>query len=235
MMFPRSRHPRDPAPAVCIIDSGIVEGHPMLADTVATARSKAYPASLGQPIPTIGTQAARHGTGVAGVALYGDLARCVTSRSFEPAASLVNARILDDDLELDPDRMPFVRQIVEDLVGACRIFNLSLGLEPSTTALSPYASDLDALAREHDAIFIISAGNLHPKLKYPDPRKLPVYPEYLFEDGRTVLQPAEALNALAVGSISTSNDPHPASPTRRGAAGKRAASPFTRCGHCATC
>lgn len=220
----------DSAPAVCIIDSGIVEGHPMLADTIVSARSKAYPARLGQPIPAPGTQAARHGTGVAGIAVYGDLARCVTSRTFEPAASLVNARILDDDLGLDPDRMPFVREIVEELAETCRIFNLSFGLEPSTAALSSYASDLDALARDHDAIFIISAGNLHPHVKYPDPAKLPPHPEYLLEDGRTVLQPAEALNALTVGSISTANDPYPASPAVRGAAGKRSASPFTRCG-----
>jgi len=53
---------------------------------------------------------------------------------------------------------------------------------------------------------------------------------YLLEGGRTVLQPAEALNALTVGSISTANDPYPASPTIRGAAGKRSASPFTRSG-----
>jgi hypothetical protein len=126
--------------------------------------------------------------------------------------------------------MPFVREIVEDLNGSCRIFNLSFGLEPSTNALSPYASDLDALARERDAIFIVSAGNLHPRLKYPSPAELPRHPEYLLESGRTVLQPAEALNALTVGSISTANDPHPASPTIRGAAGKRSPSPFTRSG-----
>ena len=227
---PEAVAPGDSAPAVCIIDSGIVEGHPMLADTIANARSKAYPASLGQPVPAAGTQAARHGTGVAGVALYGDIARCVTSKIFEPVASLVNARILDDDLGLDPDRMPFVREIVEDLTGSCRIFNLSFGLEPSTTALSPYASDLDALAREYNAIFIVSAGNLHPQLKYSNPAELPAHPEYLLDSEHSVLQPAEALNALTVGSISTTNDPYPASPTIRGAAGKRSASPFTRCG-----
>lgn len=166
-VVPEAMPPGDSAPAVCIIDSGIVEGHPMLADTIASARSKAYPATLGQPVPAAGTQAARHGTGVAGVTLYGDIARCVTSKTFEPAASLVNARILDDDLDLDPDRMPFVREIVEDLTGICRIFNLSFGLEPSTTALSPYASDLDALAREGDALFLVAAGNLHPHLNYP--------------------------------------------------------------------
>jgi hypothetical protein len=227
---PEATAPGDSAPAICIIDSGIVEGHPLLAHSIVSARSKTYPATLGHPVPAAGTQAARHGTGVAGVTLYGDIARCVTSKTFEPAASIINARILDDNVELDPDRMPFVREIVEDLAGGCRIFNLSFGLEPSTTALSPYASDLDALAREHDAIFVVSAGNLHPRWQYPDPAKLPPHPEYLLEDGRAVLQPAEALNALTVGSISTGNEPYPATPTIRGAAGKRCPSPFTRSG-----
>jgi len=222
--------PGDSAPAVCIIDSGIMEGHPLLADTIVSSRSKTYPEALGPPIPTAGTDAARHGTGVAGVVLYGDIGRCVASRTFEPVASIINARLLDDNIELDPDRMPFVREIVEELAESCRIFNLSFGLEPSTTALSPYASDLDALARERDAIIIVSAGNLHPRLKYESPAELPAYPEYLLEDGRAVLQPAEALNALTVGSISTANAPHPAAPTVRGAAGKRSPSPFTRIG-----
>jgi hypothetical protein len=220
----------DSAPALCIIDSGIIEGHPLLAETIDGARSKAYPPTLGSAIPTAGTEAARHGTGVAGVALYGDVARCVTSKSFAPAASLINARILDDKTELDPDRMPYVRMIVEDLGGICRVFNLSFGLEPCSTALSPYAADLDALARERDAIFIVSAGNLHPNLKYPFPADLPAHPEYLLEDGRNVRQPAEALNALTVGSITTNNDPHPADPAIRGVAGKRTVSPFTLCG-----
>lgn len=218
------------APPVCIIDSGIIEGHPLLADAIASARSKSYPESLGPPVPAARTQAARHGTGVAGVLLYGDITKCVSSKSFEPAASLINARILDDNIELHPDRMPYVRDIVEATAGTCRVFNLSFGLEASGAALSPYASDIDALAREHDAIFVVAAGNEHPSNKYSKPSQLPEHPLYLLEDGRAVLQPAEALNVLTVGSISTHRDPYPPNPALRGAAGKRAASPFTRAG-----
>jgi len=227
---PEAKPVGDSAPAVCIIDSGIMEGHPLLADTIASTRSRSYPESLGPPVPAARTEAARHGTGVAGVVLYGDLARCVSSKTFEPAASLINARILDDNIELHPDRMPYVRDIVEGLSLTCRIFNLSFGLEASGTALSPYASDLDALARERDALFIVAAGNEHPEGKYAKPSLLPAHPKYLLEDGRSVRQPAEALNVLTVGSISKDSDPHPVNPTVRGAAGKRALSPFTRAG-----
>lgn len=218
------------APQVCVIDSGIIEGHPLLEGAIVSARSKAYPARLGSPVPAPKTTAARHGTGVAGVALYGDVARCVTSKQFEPAAALINARILDDEAALDPERMPYVRDIVEELSTTCRIFNLSLGLDPAGAALSPYAADLDALARERDAVIIVSAGNEHPEGKYPKPSQLPPHPEHLLEEGLTVRQPAEALNVLTIGSITTSNDPHPGHPGIRGAAGKRSASPFTRAG-----
>ncbi len=227
---PAAKPPGEFAPPVCIIDSGIIEGHPLLTETIVSARSKAYPETLGSPIPAAGTHAARHGTGVAGVVLYGDLARCVTSKTFEPVASLVNARILDDNNELAPERMPYVRDIVERLDGTCRIFNLSFGLESAGAALSPYAADLDTLARERDAIFVVAAGNELPENKYPRPSQLPDHPKYLMEDGRSVRQPAEALNVLTVGSISTDNDPHPADPAIRGAAGKRSPSPFTRAG-----
>lgn len=220
----------DSTPTVCVIDSGIVEGHPLITHTIADKRSKSYPETVGPPIPRAGTDASRHGTGVAGVALYGDIARCVTSKRFEPAASLINARLLDDNIALDPDRMPYVRQIVDDAGSVCRIFNLSLGLEPAGEALSSYAADLDALARERDALFVVSAGNEPPWNKYPDPSLLPAHPEYLLEAGRSVRQPAEALNVLTVGSITTANDPHPPHAAIRGAAGKRMSSPFTRAG-----
>jgi hypothetical protein len=218
------------APQICIIDSGIIEGHPLLEGAIVSARSKAYPPRLGPPIPAARTAAARHGTGVAGVALYGDLARCVTSKTFEPAALLINARILDDEADLDPDRMPYVRDIVEELAATCRIFNLSLGLEPAGAALSPYAADLDALVRERDTIIIVSAGNEHPERKYPQPSQLPTHPEHLLDESLTVRLPAEALNVLTVGSITTANDPHPGHPGIHGATGKRSASPFTRAG-----
>ncbi|HEX3723944.1 MAG TPA: S8 family serine peptidase, partial [Nitrolancea sp.] len=103
-----------------------------------------------------------------------------------------------------------------------------LGLEPAGVALSPYAADLDALVREHDAIIIVSAGNEHPEHRYPQPSRLPAHPEHLLEDGLTVRLPAEALNVLTVGSITTANDPHPGHPGIRGASGKRLASPFSR-------
>lgn len=104
--------PSDSAPAICVVDSGILEAHPAM-----LPRSKSYPAKLGSPVPPAGTEAAAHGTGVAGVALYGDVASCADRKQFEPAAWLINARMLDDNNRLDPDHMPFVRGIVEDVDG----------------------------------------------------------------------------------------------------------------------
>jgi hypothetical protein len=228
--LPEPKALAETAPQLCIIDSGLIEGHPLLEGAVIGARSKSYPDTLGSPIPAAGTDAARHGTAVAGVALYGDLDRCVLSKTFEPGAAIINARILDDNNKLAHDRMPYIRDIVEGLAKTCRIFNLSFGLEAAGSALSPYAADLDALVRERDAIIIVAAGNEHPEGKYPQPSLLPPHPAHLLEDGLEVLRPAEALNVLTVGSITTHKDPHPGNAAIRGAAGKRTSSPFTRAG-----
>jgi hypothetical protein len=195
------------------------------------ARSKSYPTELGSPSPAVGTDAAAHGTGVAGVALYGDIASCADRKQFEPAAWLINARLLDDNNKLHPDHMPFVRGIVEDVGSTSRIFNLSLGLDSATDMISTYAADIDALARERNAIFIISSGNAHPGTLFTDPGEAKQrYPEYLLTADYRVLQPAESLNALTVGSISTSRDPHPLSTPIEPFAGKRSPSPFSRRG-----
>jgi hypothetical protein len=90
------------------------------------------------------------------------VAACVGQKKFAPAAWLINARLLDDNAELDPGRMPFVRGIVDDVKDRCRLFNLSLGLTAAQAGLSAYAADMDALARDEDILFIVSAGNQHP-------------------------------------------------------------------------
>jgi hypothetical protein len=223
--LPAISEPPPTAPAVCLVDSGVVEGHPLLAAAMMADRSRAYPGSLGPPVPTPPVTRAGHGTNVAGVALYGDVAACLSKRDFVASLWLINARILDDNGELEPDRMPLVRRIIEDHRDRCRVFNLSLGLSPCDGAPSMYAAELDALAREHDVLFVVSAGNENTAQRHNRGEAL-VYPDYLIE--LPVLAPAEALNALTVGAISRDSDPYPhALPT---VAPKRAPSPFTRSG-----
>lgn len=225
--------PRDSASTICVIDSGILEGHPLLAAAVRTERSKSYPATLGSPIPTDFSQGAGHGTWVAGIAAFGDVGKCVAEKRFEADAFLINARILDDKAELDPGRMPFVRSIVDEHRATCRIFNFSIGLETGLEALggvsSPYAADIDALVREYDVLFAISSGNRPVHIK-ASPTDWGPYPDHLLQDNCRVLAPSESLNALTVGGITPDTDPFAAHPSVAAVAPRRSPSPFSRSG-----
>jgi hypothetical protein len=65
----------DDAPAVCVIDTGVQEGHPLLAGSLSDEDSHVADA-LWQRRPVYG-----HGTEMAGLALYGDLQEALTTGS----------------------------------------------------------------------------------------------------------------------------------------------------------
>jgi hypothetical protein len=214
--------PAATAPALCVVDSGILEGHPLLEAAVLADRSRSFPESLGKPIPSAPVGAAAHGTQVAGVALYGDVGAAVIAKSFTPPLWLVNARFLDDDMGLHPDRMPFLRDVVNHARDRCKVFNLSFGLEPSDGFLSVHGAELDALTREFGVLFVVAAGNRN---SLPEAESVP-YPEFLLDGQWKVRAPAEALNVLTVGGITPDRDPHPHPEHCKALAPTRAPSPF---------
>jgi hypothetical protein len=214
------------APAICVVDSGLLEGHPLLEPAVLSGRSRSFPEELGPPVPVPPVDGAGHGTHVAGVALYEDIAAAVAAKSFAPRAWLVNARVLDDDAQFHPARMPFLRSVVEHARDRCRVFNLSYGMEPCRGYLSTHAVELDELTREYDVLSVVSAGNRVPD---GDPAAVAnSYPEHLKASSWRVLRPAEALTALTVGAITSDGDP--ANADRIAGAPKRAPAPFSLAG-----
>jgi len=227
--LPETPVPPATAPGVCVVDSGILEGHPLLATAILSDKSRSFPATLGPPIPRAPIHKAFHGTQVAGIALYGDVGAAALAKSFSPPHWLVNARFLDDSNELHPDRMPFLREVVQHARGCCRIYNLSFGLEPSEGFLSVHAAELDALTREFGVLFIVAAGNEDINRHFHGQPPDNSYPDFLLESGGRVLSPAEALNVLTVGGLTPDRDPH-SRDFREPVAPKRAPSPFTRAG-----
>lgn len=217
------------APAICVVDSGILEGHPLLENAVLSDRSRSFPEALGSAIPAVPVDEARHGTQVAGIALYGDVGAAAAAKSFAPPLWLINARLLDDHNELAPDRMPFVREVVQHVHDRCRIVNLSFGLEPSEAFLSVHAAELDALTREFGVLFVVAAGNVDVASYFGGRPPTKPYPAFLLDPGWQVLAPAEALNVLTVGGITPDRDPHN-DQYHEAVAPKRAPSPFTRTG-----
>ncbi len=158
-----------------------------------------------------------HGTFIAGLAIAGQ-----TLNGSAICREVDGCKIIDLDILPKPDRydtyfsraMEFFDELenaVQDLKArtGVRIFNFSLNIEEhvSTSGYSFPAQILDRIAEENDVIFVISAGNTHPR----DIRK--EWPEDHFEALKTLAssrndamkKPAESCRNLSVAAL---NPPH---------------------------
>lgn len=196
-------HPPDDAPGICIIDSGINHGHPMLGLAIGDSRS--IPPTIGDALDENG-----HGTMVAGIALFGNVKECIDKLDFSPELRLYNARVTNKDNRFDDDRL-IVNQMNDAIryfhsEYGCRVFNISLG-DPKLIydggKPSAWTYILDHLARELDAVIITTSGNIpilgvHGQLAdYYNS----TYPIYLLEEDSRLLEPGTAVNAITVGSL----------------------------------
>ena len=217
------------APGIVVLDSGVTAGHPVLAPAVGDAQSFLDGKS---PDDQHG-----HGTFVSCIALYDDVANCLSKRSFVPDLRLFSGRVLDQHSKGDT---ALIENQVEQAVRYfadeydCRIFNLSYG-----DLNKPYrgrhvdglAVTLDALSRDLGVLFVVPTGNFMGTEDGPDDW-CGEYPHYLTGESATLLDPAPALNALTVGSIARHerNETWPNDPSYRAVARVEQPSPFTRHG-----
>ncbi len=220
------------APGVVVLDSGVATGHPLLAPAVGDAQSF---------IPPMGPADEHgHGTLVAGIALYGDVEETLRARAFVPKLRLFSGRILDannasDDKLIENQVDEAVRYFYRNY--GCRVFNLSYG-----DRRKPYlgrhvrglAVTLDALTRELGVLFVVPAGNFEGAGALPADWRAD-YPRYLLASEAALLDPAPALNALAVGSLARWDATFNAQryrddPAEQPIARRDQPSPFTRSG-----
>ena len=211
--------PPDDAPLVCVVDSGVVAGHPLLINWVIDERD--FDTGEQTVVDRNG-----HGTAVAGIAAYGNIAHCLTTRNWQPKVRICSAKVLrnlenpanpDADVPAFPDEHR-VERVVEDAIRhfhqtrGCRIFNLSLGSRWETYQGGrqfPWAENLDELARELDIVIVVAAGN-HLSLAIPDTPvtrdqfQKAVRDQLMTSDHR-VTNPATAALALTVGAIARSD------------------------------
>jgi hypothetical protein len=200
--------PTPDSPGICIVDSGLATGHPILANAVGDARS--FPISLGTEIDQNG-----HGTMVSGLALYGDVDNCINSLNFTPQMFLYSAKVTNaqnrfDDETLIITQMEQSIQYFHDTYG-CRIFNISLAdpdLIYADGKPSPWASSLDNLAQKYNVIIVVSAGNISvATYQGQDAESIRAnYPGYLLDDTSRILEPSTAVNVLTVGSLCKSEN-----------------------------
>jgi len=227
-------HPDPGDPAIIVLDSGILSGHPLLKNGVGDAISLFSEYE--------GTDDVGHGTMVAGVALYGDIKECADTRCFHPPVWILSAKVMrgvkdpetgdivatyDEDRLLESQILQALRSFTERYDNV-RVVNISFG-DPALCISggkqqSMLASFIDELAHEHHLMFVIATGN-NDEMDFPDK-----YPHYLYEDGERcrIVDPASSVYALTVGSIAQDYVPDKAEGILAPYQGYP--SPFTRAG-----
>ena len=221
--------PPDVAPPLAVLDTGVVAGHPLLASAVGDAQTFLS----GSP----SADDHGHGTFVAAVGLYDDIAECIRGRSFVPRLRLLSGRVLDQNNQSDPKLIEnqierAVRYFVREY--QCRVFNLSYGdlNKPYLGRhVSGLAVTLDALSKELEVLFVVPTGNQEVD-EGEATDWLMDYPRLLTRPNAALVDPAPALNVLTVGSIAR-YDRHrrwPRDPAYRAVARAGQPSPFTRHG-----
>jgi hypothetical protein len=198
--------PPDNATGICILDSGVTGGHPLLGPALGEAT--VVPPRLGSSADENG-----HGTMVAGLALYGDVQDCIHRRQFVPQLRLYSARVLNRDNKFDDDTLitTQMRQSIEYFRNTygCRVFSASLGddsLPFNGGKVSAWASILDHLSRELDVLVVVSVGNYdhEPSQDRDSDHHVQGYPHYLMDPPARIIEPATGCIVLTVGSLANS-------------------------------
>ena len=226
--FPEVISPADDASGILVIDSGVQRGHPLLGPALGDAEVFPDPKHAiitGGPddgdIKTGG-----HGTGVAGIAIYGDVAECLKNKSFQPQVWLFSARVTDENNEYDPDLLLEIQ--LETAMGDSRL------IDQEGQKQFRLAAKIDEIAyklQHKNLLFVISAGNF---IYDAEAELLPKdYPKYLLSESARIIEPATAAIALTVGSLSmgTGSLQYPEDARRHPITKMRGyPSPFTRTG-----
>lgn len=197
-LLERIVEPDAAAPRVCILDSGVRRGHPLLAPFLAVDRCLTINPAWSA------TDHHGHGTGMAGVALYDNLA---------PLLAGVDPVLVTHRLESVTVLPPAVAGVAQPLPGASvrdavrliertdradRVYSLSMSVprERSDGRPSSLSTVIDQLAYGRPGkqrLFFVPAGNI-------DEQAYEVDDHIALNDASPMRSPAQALNAITVGA-----------------------------------
>jgi hypothetical protein len=193
-----------PETRVAIIDTGISDKHPLLVPMIA-------PDGLHTIDPTSPSTADYdgHGTEVAGIAAYGDLAETIANpKELEINHTIESIRIKLDkegiEMHLWGDRTREAIEVAENSYrteGIKRVFNLSIGADKPGGKQTSWSAAIDQLCYNNGKgrLMTIAAGNVDkPDDTYP-------YMNLATE----IDDPSQALNAICVGGITHLVEPIP--------------------------
>jgi len=139
-------------PIACVIDSGVLPGHPLLAGGIID--SEDFDSGEHTAVDRAG-----HGTHVAGIVVYGNMVKAIAQNRWIPKVQVLNAKIMRKAALGGTDFADAkrVETQLEDAIRwaarqGCRTFNLSIGDVSRTYSghQLPWALLLDTLARELD-------------------------------------------------------------------------------------
>ncbi|MBE7156905.1 MAG: S8 family peptidase [Rhodospirillales bacterium] len=208
---PEIEPPSSEAPLVCIIDSGIQEGHRLLERAIVEDRSVCLlPQHSSDDV--YDEFPGGHGTRVAGAVLYPEL--IPVTGSSEARCWLGNARVLDQECRLPETVYPpaMLQQVVSHF-SDCKIFVHSINSKFASRRIhmSAWAAKMDELSYRNQLLFIVSAGNVPRRQSPPGKGFLDHlidgtnHPRYLLAESARIANPAQSLQALVVGSIAHSD------------------------------
>ena len=189
-------------PHVCLLDTGVNRGHPLLSPALASN-------DLHTVEPGWGTDdKAGHGTNMAGLALAGDLTDLLAGNGpVEITHRLESVKLLDSDgaTGTDPQHHGYLTQeaVARPEISApfrLRVFGLSITARDNRDRGRPsaWSAGIDGLAADVDGygenprLLVVSAGNIDDLNAWSE------YPYSNESDG--VHDPAQAWNALTIGA-----------------------------------
>ncbi|MBM7854185.1 hypothetical protein JOC37_000557 [Desulfohalotomaculum tongense] len=201
------------APLAAVLDSGIFSANPLLSNVIVGEEE--FDTTENTTSDLNG-----HGTGVAGIVVYGDFNKCIESKVFTPLVRILNGKIMHNengDTCFPADKRP--EQIVKEAIEYfhkeynCRVFNLSTGdmdhLYNGGRQFA-WAEMLDQLSRNLDIVIIVSAGNVpNPVINEFDSREalMKNCRNQLFQHEHRLIDPATSALSVTVGSITRFAEP----------------------------
>jgi hypothetical protein len=201
----RVQPPEVDAPRICLLDTGVNRGHPLLMPLMNAADLHTIEPAWGV------NDTANHGTGLAGLAGYGDLTDALASTGpIEITHRLESVKLLPVDGGNNGDARHHAYLFIEGVArpelaapDRRRIFTSAVSASDYRDRGRPssWSATVDKLAADTDGagqfprLFVLSAGNIRDQIAWAD------YPDSLSTN--LVHDPGQAWNAITVGAFTS--------------------------------